>query len=153
MGSECIRPHSHQRKCHSGYCSDVGESQVCMPRHEQEQDMPCRAMQCSLYLKKKNEKTNNKKAKRNKKTIFHPRYVYELISYNFHIYLRKKQLYFFSLAKNKKKSIFFTHVSHFFHLFFSLSRSFSPSFARQCIYTHTYHIICDFFPSHDRNSF
>lgn len=53
MGCECIRPHSHQRKCHSGYCSDVGESQVCMPRHDRDKtrDMPCRAMQCCLsYL-------------------------------------------------------------------------------------------------------
>lgn len=28
MGRERVRPHSHQRKCHSGYSSDFREGQV-----------------------------------------------------------------------------------------------------------------------------
>lgn len=32
MGRECVRPHSHQRKCHSGYSSDFRKSQVGIER-------------------------------------------------------------------------------------------------------------------------
>lgn len=34
MGRSDVRPHSHQRKCHSGYCSDFCEGKVGIEEEE-----------------------------------------------------------------------------------------------------------------------
>lgn len=35
MGRSHVRPHSHQRKCHSGYCSDFCEGKVGIEEEEE----------------------------------------------------------------------------------------------------------------------